>query len=90
MTGTELPLAIVESCSMYHNGNLLSNFDSWFLKNEEKYSAFGVDKDKFKSFWFEKGLNKGDILFVLGAVYFTKPAVYFFLIKRIGSLQFSG
>ena len=30
ITGTSLPLAIVESCSMYHQGNLLSNFDSWW------------------------------------------------------------
>ena len=66
LTGTELPLAIVESCSMYHSGNLISNFDSWFLKHEEKYSAFEIEKISFMSFPFAKGLNKGDILFVVG------------------------
>ena len=28
VTGTVLPLAIVESCSMYHQGNILSNYDN--------------------------------------------------------------
>src|SRR3989344_809292 len=66
ITGTPLPLAIVESCSMYHQGNLLSNFDSWFLKHEGKYSGLNLTKSEFQSFIFAKGLNKGDILFVLG------------------------
>ena len=66
ITGTSLPLAIVESCSMYHNGNLLSNFDSWFLKHEEKYSVFEIASSDFFIFPFKKGLNKGDILFVIG------------------------
>jgi len=67
VTGTELPLAIVESCSMYHSGNLLSNFDSWFSKHEQKYSNINISKDEFGSFWFRSGLNKGDILFVIRA-----------------------
>ena len=28
VTGTYLPLAIVESCSMYHEGNFLSNYNN--------------------------------------------------------------
>ncbi|MBI2043390.1 signal peptidase I [Candidatus Pacearchaeota archaeon] len=67
LTGTPLPLAIVESCSMYHDGNLLSNTDSWFEKHAEKYSMFEIEKNDFLDFWFEKGMNKGDILFVIGA-----------------------
>jgi len=66
LTQTNLPLAIVESCSMYHSGNLLSNFDSWFSGHEEKYSVFEIEKPGFLSFPFKSGLNKGDILFVLG------------------------
>ena len=66
LTGTPLPLAIVESCSMYHDGNLLSNTDSWFSRHEEKYSVFGIEKNEFSLFSFERGMNKGDILFVLG------------------------
>ena len=66
VTGTALPLAIVESCSMYHDGNLLSNNDEWFDRHENKYLNLGISKESFKEFWFKNGLNKGDILFVIG------------------------
>ncbi|MBI2044284.1 signal peptidase I [Candidatus Pacearchaeota archaeon] len=66
VTGTSLPLAIVESCSMYHEGNLLSNFDSWWENNGEKYSQFNIEKSGFEDFGFRKGFNKGDILFIRG------------------------
>ena len=66
-TGTSLPLAIVESCSMYHNGNLFSNFDSWWNNHEEKYSEIGINETDFLDFSMEKGFNKGDILFIIRA-----------------------
>ena len=66
VTGTYLPLAIVESCSMYHQGNLFSNFDNWWERHEEKYSAFGITREDFESFHLSNGFNKGDILFILG------------------------
>jgi len=66
VTGTALPLAIVESCSMYHEGNLLSNSNEWFQDNEEKYLEFNIEKENFKDFSFKKGFNKGDILFIRG------------------------
>ena len=66
ITGTPLPLAIVESCSMYHDGNILSNTNSWFERHDEKYSMFEIEKSDFLDFRFEKGMNKGDILFVIG------------------------
>ena len=37
ITGTQLPLAIVESCSMYHQGNLLSNNAEWWERQNSKY-----------------------------------------------------
>ncbi|MEK6847523.1 MAG: signal peptidase I [Nanoarchaeota archaeon] len=67
VTGTSLPLAIVESCSMYHQGNLLSNFDSWWERHEEKYSGFIINDLDFKDFPLENGFNKGDILFIVRA-----------------------
>jgi len=67
ITGTTLPLAIVESCSMYHQGNLLSDYDEWWQNHDEKYSQFGIEKQEFKSFIFKSGFNKGDILFIIGA-----------------------
>lgn len=67
ITGTVLPLAIVESCSMYHKGNILSNYDNWWQEHESKYSEYEIDKQTFKEFIFKKGFNKGDILFIIKA-----------------------
>lgn len=66
ITGTHLPLAIVESCSMYHQGNLISNFDEWWERHEDKYSATEIKQEDFKNFDFKNGFNKGDILFIIG------------------------
>ncbi|MBS3084522.1 signal peptidase I [Candidatus Pacearchaeota archaeon] len=63
-TGTTIPLVIVESCSMYHSGNLFSDFDSWWTAHEEKYTEKNITKNEFLNFHFKNGLNKGDILFV--------------------------
>jgi signal peptidase I len=67
LTGTSLPLAIVESCSMYHDGNLFSNSDSWWERHEEKYSEFRINDLDFKEFIFQDGFNKGDILLIVKA-----------------------
>ena len=67
VTGTSLPLAIVESCSMYHKGNLLSNFDSWWQRHEDKYSEFTINQLDFQDFSLKNGFNKGDILFIVRA-----------------------
>lgn len=67
VTGTSLPLAIVESCSMYHNGNIFSNFDLWIENHNEKYSAFNITKENFQKFSMKKGFDKGDILFIIRA-----------------------
>ncbi len=66
-TGTNLPLAIVESCSMYHKGNLFSEYDSWWTRHDSKYSEFQLDKEQFKNFIFKNGFSKGDILFIVKA-----------------------
>ncbi|MBU0894478.1 MAG: signal peptidase I [Nanoarchaeota archaeon] len=66
ITGTSLPLAIVESCSMYHSGNLFSDFDSWWQKHDTKYEPFVIEKLEFQNYKFKNGFNKGDILFVIG------------------------
>jgi hypothetical protein len=65
-TGTELPLAIVESCSMYHKGDLFGDYDTWYEKHNQKYSTLEISQEQFKSFTFKKGFNKGDILFIIG------------------------
>ena len=66
-TGTSLPLAIVESCSMYHEGNIFSNFGEWWQRHERKYTNFDMNKGQFYDFKFKNGFNKGDILFIIGA-----------------------
>ncbi len=67
MTGTTLPLAIVESCSMYHQENFFSNFDSWFDRHEIKYNNLDITKSQFEDFNFKRGFSKGDILFIIKA-----------------------
>lgn len=67
VTGTELPLAIVESCSMYHKGDLFGNFDNWWNKHDYKYKDFQIEKAEFSDFSLKRGFNKGDILFIIKA-----------------------
>ncbi len=66
VTGTELPLAIVESCSMYHQGDIFSNFNEWWQRHENKYKNFIINDLDFISYPFHNGFNKGDILFIIG------------------------
>ncbi len=67
VTGTSLPLAIVESCSMYHKGNLFSDFDKWWNQQEDKYFEFIINKFDFQNFPMKNGFNKGDILLITKA-----------------------
>lgn len=62
ITGTELPLVVVESCSMYHG----SSFPEWWQLNSEWYESRDIAKSDFSAFPFRSGLNKGDIVFVYG------------------------
>lgn len=66
ITGTELPMAIVESCSMYHKGNVFSDFNNWWERHEAKYSELNINKSDFQDFNFRRGFSKGDILFIVG------------------------
>lgn len=67
VAGTSLPLAIVESCSMYHEGNLFSDSDSWWERHDSKYAKFFINNLDFQGFKLRKGFNKGDILFITKA-----------------------
>lgn len=71
MTGTVLPLAIVESCSMHHEGNVFSTYDNWWERHENKYEELDITKEDFQEGLskFRRGFTKGDILFLIG----TKP-----------------
>jgi len=67
VTGTTLPLAIVESCSMYHEGNFFSDFNSWFLRHEIKYGNLNITGEQFEHFEIRRGFSKGDIVFIIKA-----------------------
>ena len=60
--GTSLPIVIVESCSMHHDGK----FDSWWTNNGEWYEDNEINKLDFESFNLKNGFTKGDIFFVRG------------------------
>ena len=62
ITGTSLPLVVVESCSMYHE----SDFEEWWQSNRVWYESKDISLGDFESFKFGNGLNKGDIIFVMG------------------------
>ena len=58
ITGSPLPLVVVESCSMYHE----TNFDDWWFRNSAWYEQNGISKSDFMQYPFKSGLNKGDII----------------------------
>ncbi len=61
LTGTKLPLVIVESCSMHHHAYGLSkSFKSPVYKN------YGLSLADTKNWAFQNGFNKGDVIFVVG------------------------
>lgn len=63
VTGSSLPLVVIESCSMYHE---TSNFDNWWRDHSDWYEDHGILKEEFSDFSFKNGLNKGDIIVVWG------------------------
>jgi len=60
-TGTSLPLVIVESCSMHHSVSMQE------IMSNPVYAQYGLSYDDSKSWSFQNGFNKGDIVFVVGA-----------------------
>ena len=60
VTGSPLPLVVVESCSMYHS----NSFDKWYEQNGLWYENKKINEDSFTEFPFKNGLNKGDIILV--------------------------
>lgn len=60
ITGSPLPLVVIESCSMYHN----SNFENWWDAHSAIYSQYSINKSEFQDYPFKNGLNKGDVILV--------------------------
>lgn len=67
LTGTVLPLAIVESCSMYHDNGIIHEYNSWWDYKKNNYDDFKIENENFSKFTFKNGFNKGDVLFIIKA-----------------------
>ena len=62
VTGTSLPLVIVESCSMYHHeAGMEKTFES------DVYGDYGISLEDSWGWDFQNGFSKGDVIFVVGA-----------------------
>ncbi len=62
VTGSSLPLVVVESCSMYHG----VGFDEWWTENELWYERQNITKEEFQDYRFKNGMDKGDIILLWG------------------------
>ena len=62
LTGTELPLVIVESCSMYHHEPGFEKIFSSPIYGENK-----IKIEDTKNWDFQNGFTKGDVIFVISA-----------------------
>jgi len=60
--GTSLPLVIVESGSMTHEGD----FNQWWQLHGDWYEQRNISKDIVYSWNFNDGMEKGDIILVQG------------------------
>lgn len=63
--GTPYPVVAVVSGSMEHDGS----FENWWssqcsqeIKQSELYSQLNINKEKFLSYGFKNGFNKGDLM----------------------------
>jgi hypothetical protein len=72
-----LPMVIVESSSMVHNGN----FDEWWQDSGSWYEQNGISKEQFKEWSFENGMNKGDIIVVQGEKEYEKGDIVIFRVS---------
>jgi len=62
ITGTNLPIVIVESCSMYHQE---AGFENTFTS--PVYKKYGIDIGDTGGWDFPNGFSKGDLIFVVRA-----------------------
>lgn len=63
LTGTSLPLVIVESCSMYHHEDGFERS----MSTSSVYEDYGLSLEDTGDWDFQNGFSKGDVIFVVGA-----------------------
>lgn len=85
LTGSPLPLVIVESCSMHHKQK---GFERVF--KSPIYQSYGLKIEDTKNWIFQNGFNKGDVIFVVspknikvGDVIIFEAGTRFPLIHRV-------
>ncbi len=90
VTGSSLPLVVVESCSMYH----ATSFNDWWYQNGAWYIENNISKNEFSSFNMLDGLNKGDVVVVVkdshpkpGDIIIFNAGTQYPIIHRIMSLS---
>jgi len=89
LTGSSLPLVIVESCSMYHHEDgMAKSFES------SVYEDYGLSLLDSLGWDFQNGFAKGDVIFVVGAddvevgdVIIFNENVQYPLIHRVVSVE---
>lgn len=62
ITGTSLPIVIVESCSMYHHE---AGFGNTF--GSPVYEKYGIELEDTEGWDFPNGFSKGDLIFAVRA-----------------------
>ncbi|MBP7708254.1 signal peptidase I [Candidatus Pacearchaeota archaeon] len=60
LTGSALPLVIVESCSMYHSVSLED------VMQDKIYADYGLSLENTSDWVLKRGFSKGDIIFIIG------------------------
>ncbi len=60
LTGSPLPLVIVESCSMYHSTNLEG------VMQDKIYADYNLSYEDTNNWVLRHGFSKGDIIFIVG------------------------
>lgn len=75
---SSMPLVVVESHSMFHQGSLVKTatalpvfeqdrFESWWNSNNQWYEENNIDYKQAEQWRFETGLDKGDIILLYGS-----------------------
>ena len=67
ITGSPLPLVVVESSSMSHDAAFLGDFDSWWEENYQWYEDYGFTKNQTLEWALRGGMEKGDIALIVAA-----------------------
>ncbi len=62
IVGSPIPLVIIESGSMAHEGN----FDMWWDLHGQWYLDNNISRETVSSWKYHNGMNKGDIILVTG------------------------